>query len=440
MLDWVLRPFGTSHRGNRGHDVGGVRAEGRHPCSSRSMAIEVLFLAWDSPWPAHFGGALRTLGLLTELSAAFEVELLVLVREPLRDDQRAALATLTARVTEIPQRDATFSQQLRIALWGVVTGRPYHCAVVESSLRAHPDVQRRLREYPGVVYASYGHWGTLVRKQRATNWILDQQNADADFWRVYSSQASSLVGKVAARVNWWLARRHFKHIYPSVGRVVSVCEEDRRLTKALAPNARIEVIENGVDCSYYTPDRKVQKGRRRLLFTGSAAPRNLRALRRFVRRIFPLVRHSAPAVELVVGGDFGPGTQAQFTGQRAVRFTGPVDDLRDAFNSSDVFIVPHDQTHGSQVKVAVAMAMGMAIVSTVQGIRGLPLIDGESALIARSDEEFAACVVALLDDASERERLGVAAQQAALSELDWRVLGKRLVKIAHRVAFGAAVR
>ena len=61
---------------------------------------------------------MRTLGLLTELSAAFEVELLVLVREPLRDDQRAALAMVSARVTEIPLRDATVSQRLLAALWG----------------------------------------------------------------------------------------------------------------------------------------------------------------------------------------------------------------------------------------------------------------------------------------------------------------------------------
>jgi hypothetical protein len=81
------------------------------------MAIEVLFLAWDSPWPAHYGGACRTLGLLTELSAAFEVELLVLMREPLRVDQLAALASVSARVTEIPLRDATLTQRLRNALW-----------------------------------------------------------------------------------------------------------------------------------------------------------------------------------------------------------------------------------------------------------------------------------------------------------------------------------
>ena len=135
---------------------------------------------------------MRTLGLLTELSAAFEVKLLVLVREPLRADQRAVLATLSARVTEIPLRDATLSQRLRTAMWGGMTGRPYHCAVVESSLRAHPDVRRRLQEYPGVVYASYGHWGTLVRRRDSRNWILDQQHASADFCRMLCGWSWSL--------------------------------------------------------------------------------------------------------------------------------------------------------------------------------------------------------------------------------------------------------
>jgi glycosyltransferase involved in cell wall biosynthesis len=219
------------------------------------MAIEVLFLAWDSPWPAHYGGAFRTLGLLTELSAAFEVELLVLVREPLRVDQRAALASVSARVTEIPLRDATLTQRLRNALWGAVSGRPYHCAVIESSLRAHPDVRRRLQDYPGVVYASYGHWGTLASRRGRRNWILDQQHANVDFWRTYRSLMPNPAKKLFGALNERLVRRHFRDIYVAMGRIVSVCEEDRGLTLDLAPRAHVDIIPNGVDCVYFEPDR-----------------------------------------------------------------------------------------------------------------------------------------------------------------------------------------
>lgn len=52
---------------------------------------------------------------------------------------------------------------------------------------------------------------------------------------------------MAALVNWGLSDRHFRRIYPYVGRIISVCEEDRQLTLTLAPTAKVDVIQNGVD-------------------------------------------------------------------------------------------------------------------------------------------------------------------------------------------------
>jgi glycosyltransferase involved in cell wall biosynthesis len=406
---------------------------------SRKRRPDLLFLAWDCPWPAWWGGAQRTLGLLTELSKAFNVELLLLTRKPLSNEQRAVIGSFSRRITRIPLRGTSGWDRLHVASRSLARGQTYHCSAIATSLRGHPDVLRRMLDFPGIVYASYGHWGTLVRERLAKNWILDQQSADADAWRVYAEQVPSPFLKVAARVNRRLALRHFRDIYPKMGRVVSVCEEDRKLTLAMAPGASVEVIENGVDCSYYAPDGRVSTGRR-LLFVGTHTARNMGALHRLVGRILPLVRRSIPTVQVVVGGNLGPRERAQFNGEREIVFTGPLDDLREAFRTSDVFVVPHVDTSGSQLKVAMAMAMGMPIVSTVRGIRGMPLVDGESVLTSVSDEEFADRVVTLLNDGRARDRLGAAARQTALARLDWPILGRRLVKIVDSVALDATAR
>ncbi len=397
------------------------------------MSPAVLFLSWGSPWPAHFGGALRTLGLLTELSQAFTVELVVLAREPLRADQRGVLAGLSTRLTELPLRDVTLNQRLRAALRGVVTGRPYHCALVESSFRAYPDERRRIRAFPGVVYASYGHWGTLVRPGAGHNWILDQQHAPFDFWRAYRSLDSSPAGKLFAAVNERLARRHFKHVYASMGRVVSVCEEDRRLVLQLTPGTTVAVIRNGVDCRYFEPHRTPRPRGRRLLFCGTSSPHNMTALTRFATRILPLVRATLKDVQLIVAGDFDTTAQAALAREAGVRFTGAQDDLRAEYDRCDLFVVPHERTHGSQTKVAVAMAMGMAVVASPEGIRGLPLVDGESVLLARDDHAFGAAVTRLLHDGAKRQQLGAAARRVAVECLDWRVVGGQAVSLVEEV-------
>ena len=73
--------------------------------------------------------------------------------------------------------------------------------------------------------------------------------------------------------------------------------------------------------------------------------------------------------------------------------------------------------------------MAMAIVSTPAGIRGFSLVDGESVLIAHDNEQFAQHVIGLLQDATYRTRLGTAARRVALTTIDWRVLGARLIKV-----------
>jgi polysaccharide biosynthesis protein PslH len=397
----------------------------------------MLFLAWESPWPAHNGGDMRSLGLLRELARAYAIDLVLLSRKPLSEQQAAVLGELAVSVRRLPLRDVTVADRLAAGL-GMFRGYPYHCGVLLRSVGPFPDVCRQILDFPGRVFTGNGHWGVLLRHCAAPNWVLNQCDADAEFWRVYAGQVSNPWASLAARLNYRLALRFYPAVYNSVGRVISVCEEDRQYTLALAPSAQVDVIENGVDCSYLVPHRASRPHPPRLLFTGTSAARNMTALHDFVRTVLPLVGSKLPDVELLVGGNFGVRAQAEFAGFPNTRFTGRVDDMRPVFDQSDVFVAPFQETHGSKLKVAEAMAMGMAIVSTPAGVRGFPLVDGESVLIAHSDQEFAAQVLRLLGDAEERTRLGTAARQVAEKTIDWAVLGLRLRAILSDVGGEAA--
>ncbi|MFO7970732.1 MAG: glycosyltransferase [Desulfobacterales bacterium] len=388
--------------------------------------MKILFLSWECPWPAHGGGALRTFGLLKQLSEVYEIELIVLSENDLSDSQKAELQKYVSSLIRVPVQSVTQRDRIRIFAHMFRYRMPYHCALLDVSFQRAPEVLKHVYNFPSVIYASFGHWGTLVKGHKASNWILDQHNADVDFWRAYAANASNFRLKWAAMVNWRLAAAHFPGIYSSVGRVISVCEEDRQLTLSIEPHAQVEVIENGVDCAYYAPERSPRTGPPRILFTGTSAPRNVTALRRFMHNVWPLIQREQPQAELLVAGNFQPEAQIGFKKYDNMHFTGRVEDMRPYFNQSDVYIAPFEETHGSKLKIAEAMAMGMAIVSTPQGIRGFSLIDGKSVSIAHSYEEFGNHVIRLLNNFELREQQGKAARKAALSTIDWGVLGKRL--------------
>ncbi len=400
---------------------------------SSQTSRKLMFLAWRSPWPAYSGGDLRTLGLLKELNKSFDVELVVMLPQALSNEQEVVLKDYSASIVQIPLKNITVFEKLLTLLTIFRFRVTYHCAVLNRSFRIYPDILKRIQDYPGVVYASYGHWGSLIGNQQAPNWILDQHNADVDFWRIYASQVSNPLMKLAALINWQFADRHFRRIYRKVGHIVSVCEEDKQLTLALAPSANIDVIPNGVDCSYFFSDRVARMDLPRLLFTGTSVARNMTALHNFVRNVFPLIQQKIPNVELLVGGNFDSKAQAKFKANRGVRFTGRVDDMRPVFNQSDVFVAPFEETHGSKLKIAEAMAMGISIASTPEGIRGFPLVDGESVLVGYSKEQFASHAVTLLSDSKLRESMGKNARKIAEVTIDWAVLGKQLKEIVNLV-------
>jgi glycosyltransferase involved in cell wall biosynthesis len=390
----------------------------------------ILFLSWESPWPAYGGGTLRTLGLLRELGQYFDIDLLVLSKDPLSDDQLTTLRQYARRIERVPLKRGKTSYA-RIAWLMLSRGIPFHCAALRHSFDACPAIYKELLTYPGVVYASFSHWGTLVNDV-AANWILDQHNADVQFWQAYTSYSSGLT-RLAAWVNWKLAARHFPRLYSRMSRIVAVSDEDRQLTQELAPQVPVVVVENGVDCVEFAPHKTPEAHPPRILFTGTSAIRNVTALRDFVANVWPHVRQARPEAEFVVAGRFNPVAQAEFADVPGMRFTGFVEDIRPWFDCSDVFVAPFRQAHGSKLKIAEAMAMGMAIVSTPEGVRGFALQDGQSVSVAHTNEQFAAQVIELLNQPERRERMGEAARQVALATIDWAVLGERLRAIVDDV-------
>jgi hypothetical protein len=134
----------------------------------------LLFLSWESPWPAHSGAALRTLGLLSELGQRYFVDLVVLTRRELPDETTARLGDLAQNVTLLRLRDVSTSDKLRALRWIVGRRYPYHGAILESSLAEAPTVRRKTEDFPGVVFTSIGHWGTLIRGRPSSNWVLNQ--------------------------------------------------------------------------------------------------------------------------------------------------------------------------------------------------------------------------------------------------------------------------
>jgi glycosyltransferase involved in cell wall biosynthesis len=74
---------------------------------------------------------------------------------------------------------------------------------------------------------------------------------------------------------------------------------------------------------------------------------------------------------------------------------------------------------GTRIKILEAWAAGRAVVSTSIGAEGLDARDGENIRIADNPKEMKAAVLELLENPSERNRLGMAGRAAMERKFSW---------------------
>ena len=74
---------------------------------------------------------------------------------------------------------------------------------------------------------------------------------------------------------------------------------------------------------------------------------------------------------------------------------------------------------GIRVKVLEALAAGKAVVASSRALEGLDVVDGEHALVAETDAEFADAIGRLLADRDLRVALARRAREWACTNVRW---------------------
>ena len=188
--------------------------------------------------------------------------------------------------------------------------------------------------------------------------------------------------------------------------------------RALNPKARVAVVPITLDLSQYpflptgppaptVPDRPVIG----LLGTMSWLPTRSAAVR-LVKRIWPLIKARVPEAQLMLGGWSASQWLGPYvTGQKDVVLLDDLPHPRSFFERLTVNVYPTPRGSGMKVKVLEAMAYGVPVVTTPDGVEGLMVQSGVHAVVANRDEELADAVVELLQQPSRREAMRQAARR-----------------------------
>jgi glycosyltransferase involved in cell wall biosynthesis len=374
--------------------------------------MRVLVVSLFCPLPANNGVKMRTWSVLRALAAQGHQVHLLCPAEEASPENEAMLAAICNRVKLVPVPRALHGTFWKQAGRAASLLSPWPSSVARARSRSFRDGIRACLAHMAIDLIVFEQSIPVINlpAELRVPFIVDFHNIDHIIYQRYAVHAphailrSCSLLEMAKFAGWEMrvARR---------AAAAWVCSEaDANLLGPLAPTLPIFIAPNVLDVDSYVPIKGGPSFT--LLFQGGMDwyP-NQDAVEFFITSVFPRVRQAIPQAEFIVAGKNPPERlRRRWASAQGVSFTGAFADLPTLLGSAAVSVVPLRIGSGTRLKILEAAAMGKAIVSTSVGAEGLRFVPGKEVLLADDPEEFAAAIVALLQNDFRRRRLGQAAR------------------------------
>lgn len=139
-------------------------------------------------------------------------------------------------------------------------------------------------------------------------------------------------------------------------------------------------------------------GPARIVFLGTQHAGNLDALRHFLVDVWPLVKQQKPDVEFWIAGSIGRDVEQDTRRDPQVKILGRVDNLGTIGGSDSIGVAPTRLATGVSIKVAEYLMLGMPTVVYPLALEGFGDALSDLVEIGSTPDQFAQCVINLLDN------------------------------------------
>lgn len=221
---------------------------------------------------------------------------------------------------------------------------------------------------------------------------IDLQEVKSADWR------QSITNRLAFRTERrFLAEFH--HLRACSSRIAEV-------VRVSNPGASVATVPFGIDSSGYAfiPDNARSAAPVIGLIGSMGWYPGYSAAVRLLTRLYPEIKRRVPDVTVRIAGWSARSALRDFLDLPGVEILENLADVRPFFESINVLLYAPIRGSGMKIKVLEAMSFGVPVVTTIEGVEGLPAEDGVHAGIADDDEGLIERTVAMLRDAGRQNR------------------------------------
>ena len=373
--------------------------------------MKLLVVLSRFPYPREKGDKLRAYHQIRCLAEKHEVYLAAMHYHPVAESD---IQQLKPFCKDIFLLDNTILRRCWNVGRAFLKGLPLQCGMFYS--------RRNARELDRIVHTVQPDH-IYCQLFRMAEYVMDYPIPKTlDYQDVFSKGIDRLIPKSP----WWkrgLLRAEYRRVcryerlvFDRFDHCTIITQVDRSLIRH--PRAReIVVVPNGVDTTYYSA--QPQQKQFDLIFTGNMGYMpNIDAAECIVREIFPAIREKYPDIRIALCGA-NPSPRVLALENKQVTVTGWVDDMREYYAKSRIFIAPMRLGTGLQNKLLEAMAMGIPCITSPLAATPLNAQANQEILVCNSTLGYIDAIDNLLKDAEHYARIARNGQAFVQANYNW---------------------
>jgi glycosyltransferase involved in cell wall biosynthesis len=439
--------------------------------SAPEQRLRVLHFVPRECWPLDTGAKLRNYHLAREVARQCRITLLAFADQSSNSSSQDSTKTQQTSLTSekaLPKPEEFYERIVRVqrdkgyTLGKIVRGAlgsmplpvlNYTTSEMAKALARILDEQDfDIVQVESIHLAAYL---PLIRAARNRPLVIcDWHNIESELMLRYSEHARGVLRRTYARRTSRQLAALERRVMLQFDAHVAVSSEEREKLLKHAPDARVSLIENGVDIDYYRDERLAQahknwlaqqgtsaeqpesKGEsqsagalpRRALFVGSMDYHaNIDAVTHFAREVWPQLHAQHPRLVFTITGRDPAPEVKRLESMPGIEVTGTVDDVRPYYYDALMAVIPLRVGGGSRLKILEAMAAGIPVVSTRLGAEGINVEDNANIVLADTSEGLHKAISNLVENEGRRRELAAGGRALVSARYDWSRLGTLLV-------------
>ncbi len=376
------------------------------------------------PYPLEKGDKLRAYNHIRCLSKYHEIHLFCLNDTELHPDAEEKLSEFCKSITIAKLSKMSVYSGLFKSLF---SGLPFQAGFFYNKKIKKQILQKIDEIRPDHIFCQLIRVTEYVKDVNISK-TLDYQDVFSKGAKRQSTQSSFFM-KPILRMEARRVERYEKYIFDKFDNKFIISIPDRDAINHEEKN-RILVIPNGVDTDYY--QAVDQKKEYDILFTGNMNyPPNVNSVEYLVTEVLPVLKNKIPVIKILIAGA-EPHKKVRRLASENITVSGWVDDMRDCYAKSKIFVAPMQIGTGLQNKLLEAMAMKLPCVTSGLANNALLATEDNEILVGYSPEDYAKKIALLLKDPVAYDKIAEGGYNFILKNYNWETQVEKI----HRMITG----